>query len=149
MQFGQEPPPCVTVALGRNQQSEFPNTEWFSRHGARVPVPHKSVSEDFPLRNFIRCYKCDRPLTAGWAQGRGGKKYARYWCFTKDCKGVGISREGLESHFVQVLAMVQPTAELLAKLPDIARSNWEQRKERLATQRKQLIERLNEKSLLN
>src|SRR6266550_867352 len=118
-------------------------------HGARVPVPHKSVSEDFPLRNFIRCYKCDRPLTAGWAQGRGGKKYARYWCFTKDCKGVGISREGLESHFVQVLAMVQPTAELLAKLPDIARSNWEQRKERLATQRKQLIERLNEKTLLN
>ena len=34
-------------------------------------------------------------------------------------------------------------------LPDIARSNWEQRKERLSTQRKQLIERLNEKTLLN
>jgi site-specific DNA recombinase len=117
-------------------------------HGAKVPVPHKSVNEDFPLRGFIRCYKCNRPLTAGWAKGRD-KSYARYWCFTRDCKGVGISREGLESHFVQVLAMLQPTAELLAKLPDIAESNWEQRKERIAAERKQLTTRLNDETILN
>jgi site-specific DNA recombinase len=117
--------------------------------GKRVPVPHKRVSEDFPLRGFARCAKCDRPLTAGWVTGRGGKKYARYWCFNKTCKRVGISREGLESHFVQLLAMMQPTAELLAKLPDIAKSNWEQRSKRIEDEKRALQNRLNENKSLN
>jgi hypothetical protein len=90
--------------------------------GKRVPVPHKKASEAFPLRGFIRCCECDKPLTAGFARGRGGKQYARYWCFTKGCNAVGISRNGLESHFINLLAMMQPTAELIAKLPDIAAS---------------------------
>jgi len=118
-------------------------------NGKRVPVPHKRVSEDFPLRGFVRCAKCDRPLTASWAQGRGGKKYARYWCYNKACKRVGISREGLESHFVQLLAMMQPTAELIAKLPDIAKSNWEQRRKRIEDEKRTLQTRLNENKSLN
>ena len=117
--------------------------------GRRVPVPHKRVSEDFPLRGFARCAKCDRPLTAGWARGRGGKKYAHYWCFNKTCKRVGISREGLESHFVQLLGMMQPTAELIAKLPDIARANWEQRSKRIEDEKRTLQNRLNENKTLN
>jgi site-specific DNA recombinase len=117
--------------------------------GRRVPVPHKRVSEDFPLRGFARCAKCDRPLTAGWAQGRGGKKYARYWCYNKDCKRVGISREGLESHFVQLLAMMQPTAELIAKLPDIAESNWKVRSKRVEDEKRTLQTHLNENRSLN
>jgi site-specific DNA recombinase len=117
-------------------------------NGRRVPVPHKRVSEDFPLRGFARCAKCDRPLTAGWAQGRG-KKYARYWCCNKTCKGVGISREGLEGHFVRLLAMMQPTAELIAKLPDIAESNWKQRSKRFEDEKRALQNRLNENESLN
>jgi hypothetical protein len=61
-------------------------------------------------------------LTAGYARGRGGKQYARYWCWTKNCNAVGISRDGLENHFVSLFAMMQPTAEQIAKLPDIAAS---------------------------
>lgn len=117
-------------------------------NGRRAPVPHKKVSEDFPLRGFVRCARCERPLTAGWAQGRG-KKYARYWCYNKACKRVGISREGLESHFVQLLGMMQPTAELLAKLPDIAKSNWEQRSQRIENEKRTLQNRLNENQSLN
>ena len=45
--------------------------------------------------------------------------------------------------------MMQPTAELLAKLPTIAESNWKQRKERIAAERKQLTTRLNEGTVLN
>jgi site-specific DNA recombinase len=118
-------------------------------NGRRVPVPHKRVSEDFPLRGFARCAKCDRPLTAGWAQGRGGKKYARYWCYNKTCKRVGISREGLENHFVGLLAMMQPTAELIAKLPDIAESNWKVRSKRIEDEQRTLQNRLNENKAMN
>jgi hypothetical protein len=116
--------------------------------GRRVPVPHKRVSEDFPLRGFVRCAKCDRLLTAGWARGRG-KLYARYWCYNKTCTRVGISREGLENHFVGLLAMMQPTAELIAKLPDIAESNWKVRRKRIEDEQRTLQNRLNENNALN
>jgi site-specific DNA recombinase len=116
--------------------------------GRSVPAPHKRVSEDFPLRGFARCAKCDRPLTAGWVQGRG-KKYGRYWCYNKTCKRVGISREGLEGHFVGLLGMMQPTAELIAKLPDIAESNWKQRSKRIEDEKRILRNRLNENESLD
>jgi site-specific DNA recombinase len=112
--------------------------------GKRVPVPHKRVSEDFPLRGFGRCAKCERPLTAAWAQGRSKKRYARYWCYDKTCKRVGISRDALESHFVQLLSMMQPTAELIAKLRDIAKSNWHQRSKRIEDEQRTLQNGLNE-----
>ena len=118
-------------------------------NGKRVPVPHKKASEAFPLRGFVRCCECDKPLTAGFARGRGGKQYARYWCYTKGCNAVGISRDGLESHFINVLAMMQPTAELIAKLPDIAASTWQQRKERIEQEQRQLSARLNQEKTLN
>jgi site-specific DNA recombinase len=117
-------------------------------NGKRVPVPHKRVSEDFPLRGFVRCAKCDRPLTASWAKGRG-KHYARYWCYNKACTRVGISREGLENHFVGLLAMMQPTAELIAKLPDIAKSNWKVRSKRIEDEQRTLQNRLNESKAMN
>jgi site-specific DNA recombinase len=117
-------------------------------NGRRVPAQPKRVSEDFPLRRFARCAKCDQMLTAGWAQGRG-QKYARYWCYKRTCKGVGISREALEGHFVRLLAMMQPTAELIAKLPDIAESNWKQRSKRVEDEKRVLQTRLNENESLN
>ena len=90
----------------------------------------------------------DRPLTAGWAKGRG-KLYARYWCYNKACTRVGISREGLEGHFVGLLGMMQPTAELIAKLPDIAESNWKVRSKRIKDEKRTLQNRLNENKALN
>src|SRR5208282_6094907 len=86
---------------------------------------------------------------AGWAQGRGGKRYGRYWCYNKTCVRVGISREGLESHFVGLLGMMQPTAELIAKLPDIAESNWKVRSKRIEDEKRTLQNRLNENKSLN
>jgi site-specific DNA recombinase len=116
--------------------------------GRGVPLPHKRVSEDFPLRGFARCAKCDRFLTAGWVKGRG-KHYARYWCYNKACTRVGISREGLEGHFVGLLGMMQPTAELIARLPDIAESNWKVRSKRIEDEKRTLKNRLNENEALN
>jgi hypothetical protein len=62
---------------------------------------------------------------------------------------VGISRESLENHFVQLLAMMQPTAELIAKLPDIAESNWKVRSKRVEDEQRTLQNRLNENRALN
>ena len=80
-------------------------------------TPHKKLNEDFPLRGFIRSYKCNKPLTAGWAKGRN-ERYARYWCWTKGCGAVARSKEILENHFFILLTMLKPTAYLLSKIPE-------------------------------
>jgi hypothetical protein len=110
--------------------------------------PHKRVNEDFPLRGIVRCARCGRKLTAGWAQGRS-EKYARYWCWTKDCKAIGISRDDLESKFIALLGMMEPLTELIAKLPEIAASQWEARKERIAADAKSLKNKLADLDTLN
>jgi hypothetical protein len=62
---------------------------------------------------------------------------------------VGISREGLENHFLGLLAMMQPTAELIAKLPDIAEATWQVRSKRVGDEQRTLQTRLNENKSLN
>ena len=111
-------------------------------------VPHKKVNEDFPLRGFIRCAACDKPLTAGWVKGRT-EKYPRYWCWTKGCGAVAISKELLETHFLILLSLSEPTTELLANLPTIAARSWEERKARIAADAKMLSNRLADQRTLN
>lgn len=111
-------------------------------------VPHKQVNEDFPLRKFVKCSKCHKPLTAGWAGGRS-KKYATYWCWTPRCRGVCVRKEVLEDLFYKLLQSMQPSVELLAALPDILRSYHEAELERIADDRKRLNARKLEADTLN
>jgi sigma-54 interacting transcriptional regulator/recombinase/recombinase-like zinc beta ribbon protein len=79
----------------------------------------------FPLKPFVRCESCGRPLTGGFAKSQTGKHYARYWCPTSTCQ-VGISREELESVFVDLLARLSPSAEAMVEFPKIAARVWEE-----------------------
>jgi site-specific DNA recombinase len=100
-------------------------------------VPHLIERDDFPLRGFVRCYKCGKNLTSGQSHGRK-KKYARYWCWTRGCGAVGIGSEELEFRFFSLLCVIQPQAYLLARLPSIAARSWSDRKERIAADSKAL-----------
>ena len=100
------------------------------------------------MRGFLRCAGCDKALTAGWVRGRNGQRYARYWCWRKGCQAAA-SKEELEDRFCILLAQIQPTAELLAKLPTIAARTWETRKEQIAEDAKALAPRLEEQRALN
>ncbi len=111
-------------------------------------VPHKRQSEDFPLRGFVRCAACDKPLTAGWSRGRN-QKYARYWCWTKGCGAVGIRRDELEEGFLWLLDFLQPTQELLDLLPEIAEAHWKVRREVTESERRQLNTHLADATTLH
>lgn len=111
-------------------------------------VPHKKLSEDFPLRGSIRCAKCGKPLTSGWAKGRT-EHYPRYWCWNTACRSVGVSRDALESQFVGLLSRMEPTVELLAQLPDRIAERWRDRKERIGNDAARLTRRLAEQKTLN
>ena len=49
-----------------------------------VAGPRQRNHPDFPLRGFVRCETCGRPLTGSWSKGRNGH-YAYYHC-QKPCR---------------------------------------------------------------
>ncbi len=114
------------------------------KRGAR-PTRHHKINAEFPLRGFLRCFKCGRPLTAGFPKG----KYPTMWCWVTGCRGVSGRREKLESDFVNLLHTMQPTVELVANLPKLAAGLWQARTERIAVERKTQVQRLNDQSTLN
>lgn len=110
-------------------------------------APHQIEHDDFPLRGFLRCGKCNKNLTAGWVVGRN-KKYARYWCWTKGCGDVALSQELIHAKFSNLLGLIQPEATLLAMIPSIAARSWSDRRERIASDSRTLIRRLDDQTLL-
>ena len=103
------------------------------------------VRPDFPLKQFVRCAKCDRGLTAGIIK----KKFAYLWCYTKGCRDVLVSKEQLDAQFLSVLGMCQPTIEYLNRLPEIAVKQWEGRAEHIRQESRALNIRLSEQRRLN
>src|SRR6266851_2285888 len=103
------------------------------------------LNPEFRLRQFIRCSKCDKGLTAGIAK----KKFPYYWCYKPGCRSVFISAEKLEADFVALLDVYQPTVEYLAILPDVAKDVWKVREERARQDSRALTIRLQEQKHLN
>jgi site-specific DNA recombinase len=86
-------------------------------------VGRRKAQQDFPLRRFVRCVRCGKPVTGGWARGRWGNRYAYYYCRQK-CSGV-IARKGtLEEQFVELLRQLGPSPEWLELLKQTVLSIW-------------------------
>jgi site-specific DNA recombinase len=81
---------------------------------------------DFPLRAFVRCGTCGRPLTGSWSKGRNGH-YAYYHC-QRQCRAVNVSKAALEGAFVDELALLQPTPGYMRLVKDRILYVWEQRR---------------------
>ncbi|MEM8839405.1 MAG: recombinase family protein, partial [Pseudomonadota bacterium] len=50
----------------------------------KVAPIRKDTRPDFPLRGFVCCDECHRPMTACWSKGRS-RPYGYYFCQTRDC----------------------------------------------------------------
>ena len=100
---------------------------------------------EFPLRQFIRCAKCNKGLTAGIAK----KKFRYYWCYKPGCRSVFVPAEELEQAFVGWIAQYEPTVEYLAQLPRIAKEVWAKRQERARQDSRALTIKLQEQRHLN
>jgi hypothetical protein len=91
-----------------------------------VAGPRRRNNPDFPLRGFVRCDVCGRPLTGSWSKGRNGH-YAYYHC-QKQCRAVNVSKATLEGAFVDELALLQPTPGYMRLVRDQVLYVWEQRR---------------------
>lgn len=93
--------------------------------GTAYAPARKDISEHFPLRGFITCACCSKPLTACWSKGRT-QKYPYYLCKTKGCAEYrkSIKRDKLEGDFEALLKELKPAANLFTMAFEIFRDLW-------------------------
>ena len=95
----------------------------------RAPI-RKDISKDFPLRGFVLCASCDKPMTACWSKGHSAK-YPYYFCNQHGCteRRKSIRKEHLEQEFEALLVSLRPTRGLYDIAERMFRDVWERRME--------------------
>ena len=98
------------------------------KEGARVPA-RKDINQDFPLRGFIMCGDCGKPLTANWSTSKTGKKHPYYLCFNKACQShrKSVRRDEVEGAFATLLKQMRPSASMFMAVKGMFKNAWEQR----------------------
>ena len=87
-----------------------------------VTAPRQRNDPDFPLRGYVRCETCGKPLTASWSKGRSDY-YAYYHC-RGGCRAVNVAKTTLEELFVDELTRLQPTPGYMRLVKDRVLHAW-------------------------
>ena len=95
----------------------------------RAPV-HQRAHPDFPLRHFVRCGACARPLTGSWSRGRG-RRYAYYHCPSRGC-GTSGTKDALEGDFLALLDRLRPRPEYLRLFKAVVLNTWQAKRQEAA-----------------
>ena len=102
--------------IGRDGDWEpIVSEELFTRVQQRIQNPERAIAAktrhtvhpDFPLRRFVSCAVCHKPLTGGWSRGNGG----RYGWYNCDRGCTRIRKEKLENAFLKMLDSLRPQPE--------------------------------------
>ena len=88
----------------------------------------KDNSKEFPLRGFVLCAECVKPMTASWTTGRD-RKHPYYHCKTKECplRGKTVKRREMEDKFEEILRSIKPKEKTLALTKEILLDIWNKR----------------------
>lgn len=116
------------------------------RLAGKVKSPYlKDINKDFPLRGFVACGECGKPLTASWSTGRK-EKHPYYRCNNKNCSfgGKSIKKLELEGNFKNLLSATTPSDELLCLTKEIVKEVFnEKMKDYIVVQKDQKSELKN------
>jgi site-specific DNA recombinase len=94
-------------------EEQFGRVQLILKGKAVTATPHRRNHPDFPLRGFVRCAACGRPLTGSKSKGRS-QRYPYYFCppATK-CKAPRVKTAELEAQFIGILEQLRPKPEYL------------------------------------
>lgn len=94
------------------------------REREKLP-PRKDLHKDFPLRGFVLCAGCRKPLTAAWSRGKK-KWFAYYRCNTAGCphRHKGIRADRMHSEFEALLGRLRPRPSILEAVREELLSQW-------------------------
>ncbi|MHC4945351.1 MAG: recombinase family protein [Planctomycetota bacterium] len=68
----------------------------------------------FPLRGYVLCARCSRPLTASYTKGLAGRKNPYYRC--PRCRGTQTRKKTLEESFAALLEDLRFSSEVLLRI---------------------------------
>jgi len=86
-------------------------------NGKGDPNNKSKISNDFPLRKFLKCPKCGKNLAGSWSKG-WSKKYPYYHCVNKGCGFKPIRKEKAEEIFLDYLYYIKPDKDKIEEFLD-------------------------------
>lgn len=89
--------------------------------------PHLRHHPEFPLRHFMTCSHCAKPLTGSSSTGRN-QRYAYYHCRTRGCKARSYPVGEVENEFRLFVERLQPKPDMVAALCDAAAEAWKKKR---------------------
>lgn len=88
----------------------------------RVGIKIQIANEMYPLKRFILCFNCNKPLYASSPKTGGGKSHSpRYHCARPSCRGKvpSVKAETVNRQFGELLRDIQPEKSTLALYKEI------------------------------
>lgn len=95
---------------------------------------------DFPLRRFVRCAHCSKPLSGAWSKGKRAR-YAYYNC--PGCRRINVPQQQFEARFVELLERLTPRPEVLKLLSAAVLERWNEEQKGVAEKRRAIEQRLD------
>lgn len=100
---------------------------------------------DFPLRPFVLCASCNKPMTASWNKGRS-EKYPNYFCRWKQCqyRWKVVRKYKIEGEFEDYLMSVKPLDGVIDLTKDVLQEQWGIRLDQYTFQREAIKKELKD-----
>ena len=141
---------CCQQTNGRTIQAKFPaliDPDMFDRLQAIVGVnknlPQVRDDDQYPLRNWVRCGVCERPLTASQSRGKGGKRYAYYHCYAEGCGAVRVPVTKMQEHYEELLTGISHrVSPVLKLLREIVIDWWTQKQDEITAAQVRIDKRI-------
>lgn len=125
------------VSLRKGHHKGFITLETYNRvqekmkNRANNPSVRRDFNPIFPLRSFILCCKCNKPLTGGCCHGRNNHGYLYYWCKQKSCENYGktVKAAKINAEFELLFKKITLSPEKINLMNEILKDTWARKKE--------------------
>ena len=124
----------TTATFHRNQE--------LLRSNKNTAATYKKNNPEFPLRRFIVCSECHKPLTGSAPVGGSGKRSPRYHC--SRCHLPSIQSGELHEQFLHLLASLKPDPDMEKFLKEMIVRVWRDETKTLGNKQKKLHKALEE-----
>jgi site-specific DNA recombinase len=116
-------------------------------HTRKDSISKARTNEMFPLRHFVLCGCCGRPLTGAYSKNKRKIPYPYYRCYLPECTTStrSIPKAKLESEFAEYLSRISVQLDFSRVIKDVIVDVWQNQYELVNKDRAQLnaeIERL-------
>lgn len=120
----------------------FHRNQELLRSNKNTAATYKKNNPEFPLRRFIICSNCNKPITASSPVGGSGKRSPRYHC--SRCHVPSVQSGELHEQFLHLLASLTPDPDMEKFLKEIIVRVWRDETQTLGNKQKKLHKALEE-----